>query len=125
MSEIEEKVRFEGTKIELQNMKLIIPPLNFAVLRKQGGLKKLQNIQKGFSEAGDSLDISDEIFDDTIDLVWLAARRNYPELTKEQVEEGLDFNNVSKILPILINQNPINEIANQGNAVPQRVKKQQ
>jgi hypothetical protein len=125
MSDIDERVRFEGVKVELQNMKLTIPPLNFAVLRKQGGLKKLQNIQKGFLEAGDSLNIPDEVFDDAIDLVWMAAKRNHPDLTKEQVEEGLDFNNIAKVLPILVNQNPVNEIVNSGNAVPQRVKKQQ
>jgi hypothetical protein len=123
MSEIIEKVKFEGKKVDLQNMSLIIPPLNFAVMRKQNGLKKLQNIMKAFSNFDENaLDIPDEVFDDATDLVWLAAVRNYPELTREQVEEGLDFGNIAKILPILIVQNPIEGLETQGNAHPRPTK---
>jgi hypothetical protein len=108
---IEEKVKFEGQKVELQNMTLIIPPLNFAALRKQGGLKKIKAVIKGFQEAqkGD-FDLNENTLLEAAELVFLAARRNYPDITLDQIEEGLDFSNAVKIIPALMVQNPVENL---------------
>jgi hypothetical protein len=109
---IEEKVKFEGQKIELQNMTLVIPPLNFAILRKQEGLKKLKTVMNGFKNAqkdGD-FELAEETLLEAAELIWMAAKRNYPDLTLEQIEEGLDFSNAVKIIPALMIQNPTTEL---------------
>ena len=105
----------EGTLIKLQNMELTLPPLNFKALRKQDGLKKMKLVMNAFKNFdAETLEISDEVFEATVDLVWMAAIRNHPDVTKEEIEEGLDFGIMKDVLPILMVQNPVDHLPKNG-----------
>lgn len=106
-AQVVHNVKFDGETVELQNMTLVLPPLNFAAFRKHGALKKLQLVIDGMKklEGGETVDLPDEVLEAAVDLVWLSAQRNYPELKKDEVEEGLDFDNLPKIIPALITRN--------------------
>jgi hypothetical protein len=101
-----EKVKYDGAEVQLQNMTLILPPLNFKAFR-QGALKKLQLVIDGMKklEGGDEVDIPEEVIEAAIDITYLSAVRNYPEITKEQIEDGLDFDSLMKVIPVLITRN--------------------
>lgn len=109
MANIVEKVKFAGTEVELQNMKLVLPLLNFAAYRKGGAMKKLNMVFEGVKRADATgiFDLTDEELDAAVDLVYMSAVRNYPDITKEQIMEGLDIENLSKILPVLVTTNVI------------------
>lgn len=103
---VAEKVKYEGIEVQLQNMTLILPPLNFKAFRN-GALKKLQLVIDGIKrlEDGNEVNIPEDVLEAAIELTWMAAARNYPEITKEQIEEGLDFDSLTKVIPVLITRN--------------------
>lgn len=103
------EVKYAGTKITFQNMELVLPPLNFYAYRVKGALKKLGIIFDGLkrAEKEGALDLTDEEMDAAIEVIYLSAIRNYPEITKEDIMEGLDFESLGKILPCLVTQNPL------------------
>lgn len=111
-----DKPKFGGTTINLQTGPIIIPSLNFGTLRKNGALKKLDNVFQAFKglENGDSLLIDDNILEEAIDLVFMAAERNYPNITRESIEDGLDFDSFMKIIPLLLTQNSVPALQNNG-----------
>ena len=112
MSNLVENVKFAGEVVELQNMTLVLPLLNFGAFRNHGALKKLQTVIDGMKqlESGDTVELSDEVLDAAVDLVYLSAVRNYPEITKEQIMEGLDFDTLGKIIPLLLTKNKLDTV---------------
>lgn len=112
MSKIVEKVKFAGTEVELQNMTIIMPTLNFQSFREKGAMKKLNKVVKalGRMEQTQEFDLTDEELDTAVELVWMAAQRNYPEISKEQIAEGLDFDVLGKVMPVLISKNPLGKV---------------
>jgi hypothetical protein len=120
-SGISQPPKYEGATVKLQDLTLIIPPLNFRLLRREGCAEKLQKVTDYFNavtkQSDDQVKVSipDEIMDLIAELVWKAAKRNYPELTLETIEENLDYNNCSRAVGILAYQNPLNVVKNQGN----------
>jgi hypothetical protein len=111
MAEVVENVKYAGTKVALQNMNLVLPPLNFAAYRIHGALKKLNMIFEGVKRTQEegTIALSDEEMDAAIDLIMLSAVRNYPEITREQIMEGLDFDTLGKILPCLVSMNSLDK----------------
>ncbi len=120
-SEIQQPPKYEGVTVKLQGLTLIIPPLNFRLLRREKCAEKLQKVMDYFTEVAEKpekqarIAIPDEIMELIAELVYKAAQRNYPEITWDKIEEALDYNNAPKAVGILAYQNPLNEIKNQGN----------
>ena len=76
--------------IQMEGRTWILFPLNKREVRELARLgKSLKKIQGQL--------FSPEPIDISIDIVFTALTRNYPELTKEQLEEWLDLNNIRKI----------------------------
>ena len=107
MSKALENVKFRGSEVELQNMTLVIPPLNFKAFREHGALKKLQVVIDGMKklQVTQAFDLPDAVLDAAVELTFLAAKRNYPDISKEQIEEGLDFDNIGDVIPKLVTKN--------------------
>ena len=123
--EVKEKVKYPGVEVHLQNMTLEIPTLNFKLMR-EGALAKLdividafEAMQKGAESGVNRLSLPDDAIDAAVDLVWMAAKRNYPDLSKDQVADGLDMDNINQVIPILITKNPLKVVKKEKNSVPQ------
>lgn len=112
MSAIIKKVKFVGTEVELQNMTIVAPTLNFIAYRDHDALKKLNMVIAELKnvEASGEIALSPEAINAAIELVWLSAVRNYPEITIDEIAEGLDIDNLGVILPKLVTKNKIAEV---------------
>ncbi len=81
---------FEGTPITLAGIEYIIPPLNFKSLRT---LKPRLEAMAG--SGGGAL--SDDQMGAMVDAIHAAITRNYPEITKDFMEDVLDLGNIFDI----------------------------
>ncbi len=86
-----------GTTITLGPKKYLCPPLNFLALKKHSAF--LARVLKGDIDPT-KLD-GDEI-NTIFDLVYLALKRNYPELAEAEVAEFLDVGNITVIMPVIM-----------------------
>jgi hypothetical protein len=80
----------DGTTVTIQGKDFIIPPLNFAGMKKiEAGIRKLSEL---------STDNFEKI---TImmDAIKLAIRRNYPasDLPDDEIEEMIDLTNINRV----------------------------
>jgi hypothetical protein len=119
-------VEFEGSEFKLSNKRtLIIPPVSFGDLRKNGGLKKFQEVEKRFKEMAETREFSQLTEDDLgniSSLIWMAAKRNYPDITQDEIEESIDLGKAQKIIPGLLIQNQFSILPkSEGNEQTQRV----
>jgi hypothetical protein len=81
----------EGIELALGGKKWIVPPLNFAALRRlHGDIDALQSTN-GPVISGDGMDR-------IVRVVTAALQRNYPVVTAEQVDELLDLGNAGRAL---------------------------
>ena len=82
--------QFDGVVVRIGNKELVVPPLNFKILRKiQPKLQQLTTV-------GQVPD--DEQIDSILEVVHLAVSRNYPEMTREELEELVDLGNLPAII---------------------------
>lgn len=81
----------EGTKIKIGDKEWIVPPLNF---------KALRILQPQFERLGlwDGHHLGQQEIDDSLDIILGAMNRNYPELTKNQLEEIIDLGNMKNLM---------------------------
>jgi hypothetical protein len=84
--------RFEGVKITLGGREFVVPPLNFKSLRKF--LPHIQAVQTE-SDPEKMMDLYEEILQS-------ALARNYPEITKEELDEVLDFSNIQEVFAAIM-----------------------
>jgi hypothetical protein len=80
----------DGTKISLNGKDYIVPPLNFK------SIKKLQPVIENLTKV--DLNMSGDQIDSVCEIVHTALIRNYPELTKDEVLDGLDLGNAHSII---------------------------
>ena len=95
------KARLEGVEVELNGVTFVAPPLNFKALKRL-----LPNIQT--LPATGALTTEADVMT-AVDVVWSALARNYPEMTIDDVLDGLDMRNVQKILPAGLGQSGLVE----------------
>lgn len=109
-----EPVKFRGVPVTLQNMKVIMPPLNFAAFVDHDALVKIDRIKDVMlnSHENNSCNISKECLNDLIELITLAIQRNYPDISQEEIKAGLDFGNMQEIMGQLVVQNPTLAVKN-------------
>jgi hypothetical protein len=107
----ENSLKYTGTEIQLRSTSFVLPPYSFKTLRTEGVFKKLSKVQKFFSTFSFTDCDNEEyenLFNESLclveELVYLALKQNYPDVTREQVENELSLDAISDILPILISQ---------------------
>lgn len=79
--------KFKGIKILLGDRELVVPPLNF---------RSLQQLQERLAKFSGGVD--PESIGLVVDATHEALRRNYPEITRDEVIDGLDLENM---LPVM------------------------
>jgi hypothetical protein len=89
----------DGPKIMLGGVERVFAPLNFKALRRVGPrMGVLTALTK--KEAG--LVVPEEAQDLVLEIVLSSLRRNYPEVSQDEVEEHLDFRNVGEIMTAIM-----------------------
>lgn len=85
-------VNIEGEWITLGNKQYLMPALNLRGMRTHR--ETLQKMQQGrsFDEP-----VTDEYIDSVCKIFHCALARNYPELTEEEVLEGVDMRNLGAL----------------------------
>lgn len=83
----------DGTPVKLGGTEYIVPPLNLKAVRLiQPLLPKLN-----------SMNLQDpETIDAMVELVHVALKRNYPDLTKDAVEEIVDIGNLGPVVSAIM-----------------------
>lgn len=81
----------DGITLKLGEEERVVPPLSLRALRRLAPkLKSIQNLGAALP--------NDEQIDVVVEVVLAALNRNYPEMTKEQVEDALDTGNMTSVL---------------------------
>lgn len=101
-------VKFQGIPIELSGKEYTLPPLSPYAYAKFGASKKLKQIQEEANKFQETQDIgafSEESFMNIIELTTLALRRNHPEITEDDVGDGLtEGMGIIKLMRYLVTQ---------------------
>ena len=79
----------DGPTITLGNKVYTIAPLNFKTL------KEVTPLLDSFKNLGKTPSTQD--YDNMVRFVWLALRRNHPNIKLKEVEVGLDLHNIMSI----------------------------
>lgn len=82
----------KGTELNLGGTDYIVPPLNLA------SLEDFQERIKTYSGGIDSKSV--EL---VVDVAHAAIKRNYPEVTKEQLKEWIDLGNIQEVFEAVMN----------------------
>ncbi len=94
-----------GVNIALGGQDYIIPPLNFAALKRlQSTIETLSNISANMTESQ---------IDAVADIVFAAMLRNYPNTKKEDVLDWLDLGNAGTILSAIMGQSGVKSVGEQ------------
>ena len=78
----------DGVTIKLGRRDFIIPPLNLKAVRK---VEKLLPVLEGQAGEVSFLDAATEV-------LTLAVQRNYPEITREEIEDMVDLGNLPRLI---------------------------
>ena len=78
-----------GAPIKLGNRDYIVPALSF------GQIKRLKT---ELTLTDNPTVMTDTVFDGIITIIVAALSRNYPKLTRKEVEDFIDFNNVKPLM---------------------------
>ena len=86
------EIKHKGIRFNMAGQVLVIPSITFAEL------ESLKVKIKNFSD-----DLSDPAcIAAMIDAIHSAIKRNYPEITRETVADGIDFENMEELLDIVM-----------------------
>lgn len=86
-----------GTNIPIGTRTWLVPPLNFAALKKHRAF-----LIRAMRGEIDPANMGEEDFETMLDLVYLALKRNYPAVTEAEIAEALDLGNVGTVMPALM-----------------------
>lgn len=78
----------DGVAVQLGRREFIVPPLNLRAVRK---VIPLLPVLEGKSGEGSFLDAA-------VELLALAIQRNYPDITKDEIEELVDLGNLPRLV---------------------------
>lgn len=84
--------KFKGVEIEIAGEKYILPALSPYAYAKADAGAKIKVIQQGIEQLQKTQDfggLSPEVFMNLVELTWLALKRNYPDITQDEIGEGL------------------------------------
>ena len=101
-------MKFRGVEIDIAGEIYILPPLSPFAYAKANAGAKIKVIQDGIKEMQGAQDfggLNPEVFMNLVELTWLALRRNYPDITEDEIGEGLSDGMVALgLLQYLISQ---------------------
>lgn len=102
-----EHVLIEGTKIEMRGQTYTLPTMGGKAYRLGNAFEKLSKIEDAMAQQKETgkIALNSEVIGYMYDLTTLALQRNYPELTVDDVEVGLDLNKIMECFPLLVSQN--------------------
>ena len=88
----------DGVTLKLGGEGYVVPPM---------GLKDMRRLKDGIASLAmlstQGRDMTDDQWKSMIELVLTTLRRNYPNLTKEKVEDFLDLGNVGPLFQAIMN----------------------
>ncbi len=87
---------YEGVEVTLGRCVYVAPPLSLKAMRVL--MPKIMAL----SATGAAALVTDEMFDTLSELIYTALKRNYPALTMEAVEEGLDIKNMHAAMSAIL-----------------------
>jgi len=96
---MDENVKFEGAKIAIGGRDFIVPPLTFKQLRRLK--ERIESLKEATLKPGD---LSGEQLDAMAEIIHAALSRNYPELTREDLEDLLDLGNLGPMIKAVMGQ---------------------
>lgn len=96
------KPRFRGVEVELGGQLFTVPPLSL------GQLEEHEDVIATLSQVdGESMFAS---FYKAIPFMHAAFSRNYPEMTREQLAELIDFNSFNEVLQAVMNASGLKRV---------------
>lgn len=90
------KELIEGVDVKMGGSTWIVPALSL------GQIKRLKNKINGLHKIGEEL--TDEQIQDIGDIVHSAMSRNYPEVTRSEVEDMVDLANLQQVIKAVMAQ---------------------
>lgn len=89
----------DGEKVILSGKEFIIPPLNLSRIKKlQDELAILAAVPE------DAARFEPQQLEATISIIHMALTRNYPDLTREEVEDVIDMGNMARAMLAVMGQ---------------------
>lgn len=93
----------DGATIKLGEKEYVVPPLNFKAL------KKLQNHFGALAHISGGQLLTEEHIDSVLEVLLASLQRNYPEMTREFLEEHVDLANVEPLVMAVVNASGLRE----------------
>lgn len=91
----DERKLIPGVIIEMGGTDYTVPPLNFAAVKKVAAkLPSLKDMKGGLPD--------NEQIDTMVEIIHLAMKRNYPEITADELIELLDMGNVMRVIEAIM-----------------------
>jgi hypothetical protein len=87
-------IRFDGERLKLGDRECVVPPLNWRRIRK---ILPILGRMKDIT-AGGGLTITEPMLDDSVTVIYEAVSRNYPDITRDELEELVDLVNAPKVI---------------------------
>jgi hypothetical protein len=99
----------EGVKLNLGGREFVAPPLNFKALRALTPKLAILSAM-GDVPTGEQIDV-------VLDVVHAALVRNYPDLTREELEDLLDLANLAKALVAIMGASGLERTSGEASAL--------
>jgi len=97
---------FEGTTLKIGDKDYVVPALTIKQIRTlKSDIQELRQLK-------DAVNIEDEKLDKMISVIYAAISRNYPDITREELENNLDMNNIQDVILIILGASGIVEKKN-------------
>jgi len=93
--------QFEGVKVNAGGRELVLPALNLGALKR---LREQFKVISGIDPATQGATLTDAQVDAMTDIILASVRRNYPEITREEIEELVDLNNLPSAIEAILGQ---------------------
>lgn len=104
----------EGQKLNLGGRDFIVPPLNIKALRILG--PRFNQLQK-IADSGDLAEMfNGDNLDTLVDVVHAAIVRNYPDVTREEMEDLIDLANLQPLFMSICGQSGLQQKGPRGEA---------
>lgn len=101
-------LKFKGVPVEINGKTYTMPPLSPYAYAKADALEKIKVIEtevKAAEKSSSFGELTPNTFLSLIELVHLALKRNYPEITEEEIGEGVaDGTTLINLFQSLISQ---------------------
>jgi hypothetical protein len=86
----DERELLDGVTLRIGRRDYVVPPLNLR------GVKRVQALAPALNSEGP------ESIDAGIEVIQMAVSRNYPDITREQLEEDIDLGNLEGLVKAVV-----------------------